>query len=130
MIDVHRDLCEDYIPKGHLHIQVTYLDEYSKVLQKADNYLDTQMGNRKFNPTLRKIIQEPKKYCHETVPDSAKLDRAKPVVRIPTTSQGGNPKSTEDKVMQTAGDTKAMVWQIFLTYNNNKRRTRRGSNKL
>jgi hypothetical protein len=36
-------------------------------------------------------------------------------VRIPTISQGGNPRSTEERVMQRAGDKKAIVWQIFLT---------------
>lgn len=49
------------------------------------------------------------------VPDKAKLERASPPVRIPTISQGGNPRSTEDRVMQSAGDKNAIVWQSFRT---------------
>lgn len=50
------------------------------------------------------------------LPDKAKLDRAKPAVKIPTISHGGNPISTDESVMQIAGDTNAIVWQIFRTY--------------
>jgi len=50
------------------------------------------------------------------IPDKAKLERAKPAVRIPTISQGGNPRSTEERNMQTAGDKKAIVWHILRTY--------------
>lgn len=49
------------------------------------------------------------------VPDKAKLVSANPPVRIPTTSQGANPRSIDERVIQTAGDTKAIVWQIFRT---------------
>lgn len=52
----------------------------------------------------------------KNVPDKAKLESAKPLVRIATTSQGGNPRSKEESVMQIAGDIKAIVWQIFRTY--------------
>jgi hypothetical protein len=52
------------------------------------------------------------------VPERAKLERAKPPVRIPTISQGGNPRSREERVMQIAGDKKAIDWQIFRTYVN------------
>lgn len=53
-----------------------------------------------------------------SIPDRAKLERANPAVRIPTISQGANPRSTEERVMQSAGDKKAIVWQIFRTYRN------------
>lgn len=39
-------------------------------------------------------------------------------MRIPTISQGGNPRSRDDRVMQIAGDKKAIDWQIFRTYMN------------
>lgn len=50
------------------------------------------------------------------VPDKAKLDRAKPLVRKATISHGGNPRSSEERAMKVAGDTNAIVWHIFLTY--------------
>lgn len=43
------------------------------------------------------------------LPDKAKLDRAKPAVKIPAISQGGNPMSTDESVMQIAGATNAIV---------------------
>lgn len=52
---------------------------------------------------------------HCSLPDKAKLESAKPAVRIPTISQCGNPRSIEDRVMQTAGDKNAIVWQILRT---------------
>lgn len=50
------------------------------------------------------------------LPDKAKLDRAKPAVKIPAISHGGNPMSTDESVMQIAGATNAIVWHIFRTY--------------
>lgn len=50
-----------------------------------------------------------------SVPDKAKLESAKPPVRIATTSQGGNPKSKDVRIMQVAGDKNEIVWQIFRT---------------
>lgn len=49
------------------------------------------------------------------VPDNAKLESARPPVRIVTTSQGGNPRSTEERVIQAAGDRKAIAWHSFRT---------------
>lgn len=43
------------------------------------------------------------------LPDNAKLDRAKPAVKIPTISHGGNPMSTDESVMQIAGAKNAIV---------------------
>lgn len=50
------------------------------------------------------------------LPDKAKLDRAKPAVKIPAISQGGNPMSTDESVMHIAGAKNAIVWHIFRTY--------------
>lgn len=50
-----------------------------------------------------------------SAPDKAKLDSAKPPVRIVTTSHGGSPKSTDDKIIQAAGDKNAIVWHILRT---------------
>ena len=50
-----------------------------------------------------------------SAPDKAKLERPKPPERIPTTSQGGNPRSTEERVIHNAGAKKPIVWQIFRT---------------
>lgn len=97
-----------------MHIQEKYLDGYNKVLWKREKdmlaiYI-TRTGKIQFlfSPNIRIQMD-----C--SVPDKAKLERAKPAVRIPTISQGGNPRSREDRVMQTAGDKKAIVWQIFRT---------------
>lgn len=51
-----------------------------------------------------------------SVPDRAKLDRAKPLLRIPTTSHGSSPRSTDESVMQSAGARKPILWQIFRTW--------------
>lgn len=49
-------------------------------------------------------------------------------MRIPTISQGGNPRSRDDRVMQSAGDKKAIDWQIFRTYMNGNKRIRNVKN--
>lgn len=43
------------------------------------------------------------------LPDNAKLLSARPLVRKATISQGGSPRSTEESIMKTAGDMKAIV---------------------
>ena len=52
----------------------------------------------------------------KVAPDKAKLERAKPPLRINTISQGGRPRSKEESVMHVAGDKKAIVWQSFRTW--------------
>lgn len=52
----------------------------------------------------------------EVAPDKAKLERAKPPLRINTISQGGRPRSKEERIMHVAGDKKAIVWQSFRTW--------------
>jgi len=54
-------------------------------------------------------LTEDREVEHLQVPDKAKLDRAKPAVKIPTISHGGNPMSTDESVMQIAGATNAIV---------------------
>lgn len=97
----------EHRPKVYSHIQATCLDEYSKVL----------WGTRKH--TLKficVIFQREGQTWIMKVPDKAKLESAKPPVRIPTISQGGNPRSKEERVMHIAGDRNAIVWHIFRTY--------------
>lgn len=64
------------------------------------------------------------------VPDKAKLESARPPVRMATTSQGGNPRSTEDRVMQIAGDKNAIDWQIFRTLVLKNKKIRQAGRKL
>ena len=100
------------IPKVYLRILVTYLDECSKVLWR---YQILVLINGQESNIIRYLLQSRKNFLNCSAPDNAKLERAKPPERIPTTSQGGNPRSTEERAMQTAGDKKAIVWQIFRT---------------
>lgn len=85
-----------------------YLDGYNKVLHKFDDV--------RTNIILSTFLQIQASVSNSSVPDNAKLERAKPPVRMPTTSQWGNPRSREERVIQAAGDKKAIVWQIFRTY--------------
>jgi hypothetical protein len=50
------------------------------------------------------------------VPDKAKLERAKPLVRKATISHGDKPRSSEERAMKVAGERNAIAWHIFLTY--------------
>lgn len=99
------------IPKVYLRILVTYLDECSKVLLRYQILVLIYRQESNFYP----LSSSRKNFLNCSAPDNAKLERAKPPERIPTTSQGGNPRSTEERAMQTAGDKKAIVWQIFRT---------------
>ena len=95
---------------------MTYLDGYKKVLQKQIN---TQVVKAKKSAQLNYLFykKSDKVYFQDClIPDKAKLERAKPPVRMPTISQGGNPRSSEERVMQIAGDKNPIDWQIFRTY--------------
>lgn len=99
---------------------MTCLDGYNKVLQKQINiYIHTVRAKKVYDLIfyLLYIKIQRKVYLQDyLVPDKAKLERAKPPVRRPTISQGGNPRSSDERVMQNAGDKNAIDWQIFRTY--------------
>lgn len=76
-------------------------------MEKLTRLFDNSRWGRSASLIISKTIETESDLTR--VPDKAKLDRAKPPVRIVTTSHGGKPKSKEERIIQVAGDKKAIV---------------------